>query len=113
MLRRVLRAALAGLCLALAAVPAGAMSVRPATFDQLVDHAAVVFEGEATENRSAKDESGSIVTYTTFAVREVVKGSAGATHTIKQLGGTADGMTFKVEGVPRFEVGKTYVVFLP
>jgi len=115
MLARVLKAALAAFALVSAAVPAAAMTVRPATFDQLVDTAAVVFEGEVTENRAARDESGNIVTYTTFTVRDAVKGSPGATYTIKQVGGTlpAENLTYKVEGVPTFKVGETYVVFLP
>ena len=116
MLRRVLRAALAGLCFVLAAAPAAAMTVRPATFDELVDHAAVVFEGECTENRAERDpQTGMAVTYTTFAVRDVLKGSAAATHTIKQVGGSLPGeqLSFKVPGVPKFAPGESYIVFLP
>ena len=101
--------------MALAAVPAAAMTVRPAEFDELVDHAALVIEGEVTANRSEREASGTVVTYTTFAVRDVVKGTVGGTHTIKQLGGTVNdgGPNLRIDGVPRFVVGQTYVVFLP
>jgi hypothetical protein len=55
-----------------------------------------------------------VVTYTTFAVEDVLKGTVPATHTIKQIGGNlaAEGTTLRVEGIPTFVVGQNYVVFL-
>jgi hypothetical protein len=54
-----------------------------------------------------------VVTYTTFQVHDVLKGDVGATHTVKQVGGVlpAEGKGFKMESVPTFTVGESYVVF--
>jgi hypothetical protein len=75
----------------------------------------VSFEGTCVENRTERDPgTGFIVTYTTFEVKDVMKGGAGATHTIKQIGGVlkSEGIAYKVDGVPSFAVGQDYVVFL-
>jgi hypothetical protein len=60
-------------------------------------------------------ETNLIVTYTTFAVYDVLKGSVDdATYTIKQIGGTIPGEpSLRIEGIPTFAVGEQYVVFLP
>jgi hypothetical protein len=54
------------------------------------------------------------VTYTTFQVRDVIKGAVGSTHTIKQIGGAIPGeaVQYRVQGIPTFNVGQEYVVFL-
>jgi hypothetical protein len=52
------------------------------------------------------------VTYTTFAVQDVLKGSAEAVHTIKQVGGRLGDENYRIEGVPAFAVGQDYIVFL-
>ncbi len=90
-------------------------SVRPLTLDQLIDQSTTVFEATAVANRSERDEAtGYIVTYTTFAVKDVLKGSVDRTHVIKQIGGVAlsEGMGYKVSGIPKFTEGQDYVVFL-
>lgn len=94
--------------------PAGAASVRPLALDEIIDGAAVSFEGTCVENRTERDANGFIVTYTTFAVKEALKGEVGATHTIKQIGGVlaSEGIAYKVDGVPSFAVGNDYVLFL-
>jgi hypothetical protein len=113
---------LARACAALAAAAglllgaqARAASVLPLYLDEMADTAAVAFEGRCLANRSDVDTAtGLVVTYTTFEVRDVLKGSVGATHEIKQVGGAlpGDGPQYRVMGVPRFEVGEDYVVFL-
>jgi hypothetical protein len=105
----------AALALAALAGPAQAASVRPLTLDQLIDQSTTVIEATAVANRSERDEkTGYIVTYTTFAVKDVLKGTAEKTHVIKQIGGVllAEGMGFKVSGIPKFTEGQDYVVFL-
>ena len=105
-------AAVAGLVLS---TGAHALSVLPLYLDEMADAAAVAFEGRCTANRSEVDAAtGLVVTYTTFEVRDAIKGSTGATHEIKQVGGTlpGDGTQYRVMGVPKFEVGEDYVVFL-
>ena len=81
----------------------------------MADGRAVAFEGRCIANRTEVDAaSGLVVTYTTFEVRDVLKGSTAATHEIKQVGGAlpGDGPQYRVLGVPKFEVGEDYVVFL-
>ena len=112
MLKRFLLALAAALAIAL---PAAATSVVPLYLDEIVDQSATAFQGVCLANRSARDPAtGMIVTYTTFQVTETLKGTVGATHTIKQVGGElpAEGMGLKVQGVPKFAVGESYVVFL-
>lgn len=94
---------------------ANAASVRPVQLDELIDTAAVAFEGTCIGNRTEREAGTNlVVTYTTFAVKDVLKGDVGKTHVIKQVGGEiADGEpSFRVQGVPRFAAGQSYVVFL-
>jgi len=96
------------------AFPAAATMVLPVDLDRMIGDARVAFEGTCTGNRTARDpQTHLIVTYTTFAVHDVLKGDVGATYEIKQLGGELEGgMRYKVEGIPKFAVGQDYVVFL-
>jgi hypothetical protein len=101
---------------ALAFMPqAHATSVLPLYLEELVDMSTVAFEGTCTGNRTEKDaQTGYVVTYTTFAVSDVLKGSVGTTREIKQIGGTLpdEKLQYRVEGIPTFAVGADYVVFL-
>ena len=99
---------------------ASAMTLVPLSLQQLSSRATLIFYGEVTSNITEKDEqSGQVATLTEFTIIDLIKGhingQAGNTHTIKQLGGhLADtGTTLRVHGVPQFETGKKYVVFLP
>jgi len=95
------------------AFPAQAASVLPLYLDEIVADAAVAFQGTCTENRSELDpQTGLVVTYTTFSVTDVLKGSVGSTHTIKQAGGRLGNRVYRMEGSPAFAVGEDYVVFL-
>ena len=92
-----------------------AASVRELQLDEIVTTATVAFEGTCTGNRTERDPATSmVVTYTTFSVKDVLKGNVQATHVIKQIGGgMPDGETaFRVVGIPSFAVGEDYVVFL-
>lgn len=95
------------------AMPVRAMSVLPLYLDEIVNDAAIAFQGKSLENHSERDlQTGSIVTYSTFEVQEILKGEVGATHTIKQIGGKLAGETHQTTGVPTFTVGENYVLFL-
>lgn len=95
------------------ALPARAMSVLPLYLDEIVNDAAIAFQGKSLENHSERDpQTNSIVTYSTFEVQEVLKGEVGATHTIKQIGGKLQGEINQTTGVPTFTVGESYVLFL-
>lgn len=92
-----------------------AATVRPMLLDEIIDTATIAFQGTCTANRVEQDTTTNfIVTYTTFEVRDVIKGDVTATHVIKQIGGTlSDGVSgMVVHGVPKFTVGEDYVVFL-
>lgn len=95
--------------------PAQAASVLPLYLEEMIDFSAVAFEGTCTGNRSERDPwTNLVVTYTTFEVRDVLKGAAEHTHVIKQIGGWLPGenLQYRVQGVPAFAVGEDYVVFL-
>jgi hypothetical protein len=114
---RILMAALVA-SFALAAaflVPVHAASVLPLYLDEMIDTSAVAFEGRVTANRTVRDEATRlVVTYTTFEVLDVLKGPVGATHEIKQIGGSlpGEGVEYRVPGIPSFHIGEEYVVFL-
>ncbi len=100
------------------ALPASALSILPLPLDRIVDSATLAFQGKCLSNRTERDpQTGLIVTYTTFQIQDALKGSLSDTHTIKQIGGQlagADDSTLvkQIEGVPRFEPGESYVLFL-
>lgn len=112
MLKQFFVACLLGLALA---GPAGAASVRSLTLGEIIDTATVAFQGTCIGNRTERDAATDlVVTYTTFAVKDVLKGTVQATHIIKQIGGKmpAGELSFRVDGVPTFAVGEDYVVLL-
>jgi hypothetical protein len=111
MFKRILLA----LGLAFAIAHAQAHSVRDLQLDEIIDGAAVAFQGTVIEQHAARDpQTNRIVTYTTFAVQDVLKGTVGTTYTIKQLGGElpAEGIAYKVDLRTTFNVGDTSIVFL-
>ena len=114
-LNRLLLACLLTLC---SILPAEALSVLPLYLDDIIDTAAIAFQGRCIGNRVERDaQTGLVVTYTSFQVEDVLKGQTGSSHTIKQIGGRladdASGvMVHEIEGVPRFVPGQRYIVFL-
>ena len=100
------------ICLSLSLLTQAA-TVLPMYLDEIVADAAVAFEGVCKDARTELDvQTGLVVTYTTFDIIDLLKGSAKATHTIKQLGGNTGTVAYKVGGTPSFVVGTRYVVFL-
>lgn len=93
-----------------------ATTLIPLDLQQLSTRATLIFYGEVTGNTIKKDNiSGYIATFTEFRIIELIKGKAGDSHTIKQPGGhlTETNTTLRIHGVPEFETGIKYVVFLP
>jgi hypothetical protein len=93
-----------------------ATSVLPVSLQRMATAADLVFHGRAISNEVRLDEaSGRVATFTTFEIIELVKGEAGPTHTIKQIGGQLPGSKVRqvIHGVPRFNTGEEYVIFLP
>ena len=97
------------------AVPAFATSVLPLDLVQVIDQAAVAFQGTVVSTKTGRDpQSGMLVTLTTFRVDDVLKGDVPASYTIKQIGGedVGSGLKFKVQGVPTYAVGQSFVLFM-
>ena len=102
--------------LLLCSLQAAATSVLPVSLQRMAQTAEMIFHGTAIGNEVRLDQaSGRVATYTSFKVIEVIKGNPGATHTIKQIGGQLPGSNVRlmIHGVPRFDVGEEYVIFLP
>src|SRR5262249_27543054 len=94
---------------------AGATTVVPPTFDQLVNEAEVIFQGKVTAVTSQWTGQGAqrvIVTFITFSVEDAMKGNPGQSYTIRILGGTVDGETIEIADAPRFSVGDRDVLFV-
>jgi hypothetical protein len=90
-------------------------SVVPPTFEELVSQAQEIFQGVVTDVRSEWVGTGAerhIVTYVTFRVEDRFKGNAGASYTIRLLGGTVGGETMRVTDAPKFEVGDRDILFV-
>ena len=92
-------------------VPGEAQTFARKDFSQLVGEAEQIFVGPVTATASRRLPDGLIVTDVTFAPAQGLKGAVGSTVVLQVVGGTADGLTLKLEGVPSFEVGRRYVVF--
>lgn len=95
---------------------AAATTTLPVSLPQMASAADVIFHGRAISNEVKQDPvTGKVATFTQFEVIELIKGTTGKTHTIKQIGGRLPGgkAHLAVHGVPRFRAGEAYVVFLP
>lgn len=94
---------------------AQATTVIPPNFDELVGEAEVIFQGTCTEVKSQWVGEGGqrhIVTYVTFQVEDALKGTPGASYTMRMLGGTVDGETMEISDAPKFKVGEREILFV-
>ena len=94
---------------------ATATTVIPPTFDQLVQQADVIFQGSVTDVKSVWEGEGAqrhISSYVTFQVQDSIKGNAGASYTIRMLGGTVGDETMEVTDTPKFHVGDRDILFV-
>jgi hypothetical protein len=110
-LRFILLAALA--CVTAASVHA--TTVVAPTFDELVDRAQLIFEGTVTDVRSQWAGEGGqrhIVSDVTLTVTDALKGEAGATYTLRMLGGTVGDDTMEISDAPKFKVGDRNILFV-
>lgn len=103
-----------------------ATSFRAVDLNEMHAKAKYILHGKCINNKVEKDEeTGFIVTYTTFQIIEKLKiknnGKLKAKklkddqiYTIKQIGGTlANGQRYQVSGVPRFVIDEEYILYLP
>ena len=104
-----------GVLILLLAAPwrAGALTVLPATFDELVRESQAVVYGRvvSVEGRWTADRR-TIESVVTLAAVEHFKGAATETTTFRVPGGEAGGRRLIVAGAPAFTPGDAVVVFL-
>ncbi len=103
-------------CVTLAIAGAGALGTTlvKRSFNDLCARADVVFRGTVATVESRLDAtSGVIHTYTTFENIEWIHGEGTPEqYTLRTLGGTAGGERSIVDGMPQFEVGDRYLLFV-
>lgn len=105
----------AALAVLLAAVAnTRATTVTKISFDQLCARAEIVFGGVVTSVESRRDAGSDVIhTYTTFGrIEWIVGGNAGDSYTLRSIGGCVEQDCLKADGMPSFEVGRQYVVFV-
>ena len=81
-------------------------------FEQLVAEAEQIFVGTVTATPSRRLPSGAIVSDIEFSSVRGFKGRTGRVVSLLVLGGTVDDESQRVPGLPRFEPGAIYVVFV-
>ncbi|MEJ6601509.1 MAG: hypothetical protein QNL51_02940 [Opitutaceae bacterium] len=93
-----------------------ATSIRPPSFDQLVDGSGRIVRATVHSVRPYEDsfEGKRIVrTEIVLNVLETIRGETGPSEvTIRHLGGRIEGLAMEVGAMPKFEVGKEMVLFL-
>ena len=92
--------------LALICTQARAITVEPPTFSALVERAENVVRGEVThvESRWVDNKGHRVIkTFVTVKVAETLKGEPAAETVLVFLGGTVDGRSLKVGGMPTFQ----------
>jgi hypothetical protein len=117
LLNRLARIALLGwLAIAAAGVSLRAMSVVPPTFSELVAKANQILRVEVLEMKSQFDlgpaGERSINTYVKCRVLRTLKGVDQPVITLRQLGGEVGDVGLRVPGMPAFELGGRYIVFV-
>lgn len=92
---------------------ARATTLVPLDLDQLTDLASAVFTGTAVHSEVVSAEEGSFpFTFVTFQVESVLKGDVERQLTLRFQGGVTEKRTVVVHGMPQFETGETYLLFL-
>ena len=95
-------------------LPAGALTLLPISFDDLVAQSAVVVYGRVTEVRGAwTGDRHRIESLVTLDTLEAYKGSPGERVAFKVPGGEVGGRVMAVPGSPVLRDGDLLVVFLP
>lgn len=99
--------------LLLVPVAANATIARAVKFDEKVENAASIVVGTCVAQRSQWDAGRNwILTYSTFRVDKTLKGVPAQEITIVTPGGTVDGITQEIIGVPRFQEGEEHALFV-
>jgi hypothetical protein len=107
------RAFLLALVLASLATPLSAQ-VKTINLVDMASVAGLSFVGSVTETRGGLDENGDIVTWTTFRVELPIGFVPVPMVTVKQLGGTANGLSHHLSHMRYFRTGeRVLVMFYP
>lgn len=112
---RGLRPFLIVMCLMFMARVVPATTVIAPTFRELVAEARTVFVGQVTGTQAVwvgRDGDRAIFTDVTFTVGSTLNGDALPTRTLRFMGGTLDGYTLTIPGVPHFSAGDRAVLFV-
>jgi hypothetical protein len=91
------------------------MSVQPPTFDQLVEHAEMVFRAEVAALRSewrGENATRRIVTLVTFRVERNLVGTSSSTVELEFLGGRVGEDELRVSGQVEFRIGDCEILFV-
>lgn len=79
----------------------------------MVHQASTIVVASALHSYSEQLQDGRIETVTTMSIEEVIKGTPGGDRIdVREPGGVVDDRAMFVPGVPRFEDGERYVLFL-
>src|SRR5213082_2374142 len=78
----------------------------------LIRRADAVVVATAFDNYSRRSAEGGIETVTVFSVAEAIKGSIASVINVVEPGGSVDGESMILAGVPRFESGDKALLFL-
>ena len=111
MRRRRISAVLAAL-LGLAAARADAATFAPKQFEHLVREAEQIVVATVTAVPARRLPGGAIVTDIQLDASRVLRGDPGASLSLLVLGGTLGAETERLDGVPVFHPGVTYVIFV-
>lgn len=94
---------------------AGSLSAAtfgPVSDATLVERAELVVAGDVLSSASRLRADRRIVTESVIAVRDVLKGQAGATITVTELGGSANGLALVIAGSAEYTPGTRVLAFL-
>lgn len=97
------------------AASAIATTLEPVTLDEQIEQSEVIFRGrvESKDAEIEQLENGRrIVTHVTFIPTEIYKGRVPSRVTLDFLGGKMGDVEMVVDGMPVFEVGNEYVLFV-
>ena len=97
--------------LMLFATVAGATTIVLPTDEQLIAKSPLIIEGSVVHSAPVA-RGNEIWTETTVAVAHVIKGSAGDTVTIREIGGLLDNRITKIFGAPVYSDGEHVLLFL-
>src|SRR5262249_9263656 len=97
----------------LASIPGAATTVEKLTLDDLVQKSGRIIVGKCVSRHSHwNDRNTLILTTARFAVSEPIKGSSDTFVDVVTVGGTLDGITQTVSGMPVFEPEDQALLFL-